>query len=158
VKYTDKEVAGKSLYCDSSCIIEAIMHAHVNKPPVRKGAAKIWIHADGRSEIADKGDMSDAVLAEAQEFIKANIILMRRKWAGWSGTTIEAIVYYRGDLKECWTCEHGQYILGDKTYYGNDGDLKWVRCVCPSLSEADPQKLITAYGGKECKCWEKQKR
>lgn len=158
MKYTDKEIAGKNLYCDSSCIIEAIMHAHVNKPPVREGAAKIWIHADGRTTISDKGSMSDTVLAEVCDFIKANIILMRRKWAGWSGTTLEAIVYYRGDLKECWTCAYGQYTLGDKTFFGNDGDLKWVRCVCPYLKDANPDELITAYGGKGCKQWKKQER
>jgi hypothetical protein len=133
------------------------MHAHVNKPPKREGAAKIWIHADGRTTLDRdnngniKGNISLEALEEVQEYIMNNIIFMRQKWAGWKGTTIEAIVYYRGNIEECWTCEYGQYILGDKTFYGDNGDLLWVNCVCSNIKDADPKKLITAYGGKDCK-------
>ena len=66
---------------------------------------------------------------------------------------MEAIVYYRGDIKECWTCRHGDYITGNKKFYDSYGMLKFVKCGCKS-SVMSTKVLISAYGN--CNKWERK--
>lgn len=61
-KYTREKVGGYWLYYNTSCLTEGIIHVHANEPrTTRKESAKIWVHADGSSTVADYGKVSKRI-------------------------------------------------------------------------------------------------
>lgn len=80
-KYTEERIAGYILYYTMSCLNEGIIHVHANKgKPVERGSAKLWVHADGTSTVAERGNISSRDLLEIQSWIYRNIDLIQDKW------------------------------------------------------------------------------
>ena len=80
-KYTEHKIAGYWVYYNTDCLNEGIIHVHANKPiPRRKGAAKVWVHEDGTSTVADYGQVSKRDMMKIQDWIYDNIDLIQQEW------------------------------------------------------------------------------
>ena len=80
-KYTSCKVAGYWLYYTNSCKRERIVHVHANTPTTdRKGAAKIWVHDDGTSTVAESADIKVKDLKEIQQWIYDNFEFISKQW------------------------------------------------------------------------------
>ncbi|MCL1988325.1 MAG: DUF4160 domain-containing protein [Firmicutes bacterium] len=101
---------------------EEAAHYHVNAPkPVRVGSAKIWIYADGKTEIAKRGNIPDKDLKEICLHIQDNYLFYLRKWEEFFGN----LHIYGESEKEFTIVEDkstGNAILKEKTYLPKELD------------------------------------
>lgn len=80
-KYTQQKIAGYWVYYNTDCLNEGIIHVHANEPKtVRQGSAKVWVYADGTSEVADYGKVSIRDMKEIQRWIYDNVDLIQQEW------------------------------------------------------------------------------
>lgn len=80
-KYTEYKIAGYWLYYNTDCLNEGIIHVHANRPvPVRRGSAKVWVHADGSSTVEDYGQVSKHDMKKIQNWIYDNVDLIQQEW------------------------------------------------------------------------------
>lgn len=80
-KYTRDKVAGYWLYYTSACLAEGIIHVHANdSKPNRKDAAKIWVHDDGTTTVAEYGKVPKKDMAIIQQWIYDNFSLIKQSW------------------------------------------------------------------------------
>lgn len=81
-KYYPNKVCGYWLYFTAACVIEA-MHVHANEDgKLREGcAAKFFVKADGSTEVADRGVLTQRDISRIQEFIKLHYLEMYRSWS-----------------------------------------------------------------------------
>jgi len=77
-------ICGYYLYFTSHCIVEA-MHVHASdKKLTEAGSAKFFVKADGDTEVASRGQLTDKQIRIIQEFIKDNYKEMYLKWSAMS--------------------------------------------------------------------------
>ncbi|MCM1237589.1 MAG: DUF4160 domain-containing protein [Ruminococcus flavefaciens] len=80
-KYVREKIAGYWLYYNSDCLNEGIIHVHANEPkPIRKDSAKVWVYADGTSDVEDYGKVSEKDMKVIQHWIFDNIDLIQQEW------------------------------------------------------------------------------
>ncbi len=79
-KYVNYKVAGYWIYYTMKCLGEGIVHVHANSKTIKKGAAKIWVHSDGTSTVADYGIINARDMNEIQEWIKNNMDIIMNEW------------------------------------------------------------------------------
>ncbi len=80
-KYTENKIAGYWLYYTMLCLNEGVIHVHANKDkPIERGSAKIWVHSDGTSTVAEYGSVGTQDMNIIQEWISKNIDIIEDKW------------------------------------------------------------------------------
>lgn len=90
-KYYEFKVFGYYLYFTTKCIIEC-MHVHASDGKLREaGSAKLFVKANGDTQVMEKGAISDRDIRRIQGFVKEHYIEMYDLWAKWSDNG-----YYRG--------------------------------------------------------------
>ncbi|MBR4523811.1 MAG: DUF4160 domain-containing protein [Kiritimatiellae bacterium] len=83
-KYYGFKVYGYYLYFTSHCVVEA-MHAHASDTRLsERGSAKFFVRADGSSEVAERGRLTDRELVGIREFIRCNYRDMYMRWSEYS--------------------------------------------------------------------------
>jgi len=84
-KYFSYKVAGYYLYFTSHCIIEPI-HAHASDAKLSEGgSAKIWVKDNGDTVVASPGVISHRSMSVIRQFIKDNIVSIKRTWTDFAG-------------------------------------------------------------------------
>jgi hypothetical protein len=84
-KYFSFKVEGYFLYFTSHCIIEPV-HAHASDSKLsERGSAKIWVKENGDTVVANYGAISHRDMAVIRQFIKDNIVSIKRTWADFAG-------------------------------------------------------------------------
>ena len=83
-KYFNFMVCGYYLYFTSFCVVEC-MHVHASdRKLTESGSAKFFVKANGDSEVAQRGALSDREIRSIQGFIKKNYREMYLRWREYS--------------------------------------------------------------------------
>lgn len=84
-KYYRYKVAGYFLYFTSFCIVEC-MHVHASdRQLTERGSAKLFVRADGSSEVQKRGSLGDRELLTIQRFIGEHYLEMHETWLQYGG-------------------------------------------------------------------------
>lgn len=84
-KYFSYKVAGYFLYFTAHCIVEPI-HTHASDAKLNeRGSAKIWVKDNGDTVVAHRGTISHRDMSVIRQFIKDNIVSIKRTWVDFSG-------------------------------------------------------------------------
>jgi len=84
-KYFTYKVAGYYLYFTAHCIVEPI-HAHASDSKLSEvGSAKLWVKENGDTVVASQGAISHRNMSVIRQFIKDNIVSIKKSWGDFSG-------------------------------------------------------------------------
>lgn len=84
-KYYPFKIADHYLYFTSACIVEA-MHVHASDRKLTEAnSAKLFVRADGSSDLRKRGDLTDKQINTIMKFIKENYMDMYRMWKDYGG-------------------------------------------------------------------------